>query len=416
MKNMTKTNGMKMIRRALALGLCLMMLAGAACAENVIELSMGAEDSLNYECTLPDGRILLTGEKMENGVDGNFVPWIVCLNANRTLSWELIDRQQDGNAGAGRAAVLEDGTIAVNVGEHTEREAIKFYTKDGDKAREDLELPASAIVEAAEANYLMLTGAEDGFEATTLIDYEGKEIFRYDGVGLLNGYGCKVKGETDLVLYGSDAAMDGRAKIMKLNGMENKALWETVLDFQLPDTDTASLCDAVKTNDGGYAAWLRESCFTQGENGYEDTDILVKFDADGKVQWTNSESFKKDNQYIGKVFAYNGKIAVLCVSRGEDANDMNKPQVIRWFGDEGTERGTTELKLNPEELSAVKEYLTPKEPGTTRTPSVYDVQLIPMEDGLWALVSCGVWEYEDEENSDSIFESHELVLAKVEEK
>ena len=410
------TKGMKMIRRALALCLGLALLAGAACAENMKVLSSGAEDWLNYECTLPDGRILLTGGKMENGKDGNFVPWIVCLNADRTTSWELIDRQQDGSAAAGRAAVLKDGTIAINIGEHTESEVIKFYTRDGDQAREDLVLSPTAIVEAAEANYLMLTGVEDGNESTVLIDYEGKELFRYDGVCLPNGYGFKVKGEADPVVYGTNAATDGSARIMKLNGMENKAVWETVLDFQLEDTDTAALCEAVKTGDGGYAAWLRESCFTKGESGYEDVDILVKFDAEGKVQWMNSESFKKDDQNIGKVFAYKGKIAVLCISREEDAYDMNRPQVIRWFGDEGTERGTTELKLNPEELAAMKEYLTPKDPGTTRIPSIYEMQLIPMEDGVWALVSCGVWENEGEENADSIFESHELVMVKVEEK
>ena len=417
MKNMKMTNGVKMIKRALALCLGLVLLAGAACAENMTVLSSGAEDWLNYECTLPDGRVLLTGGKMENGKDGNFVPWILCLNADRSVSWELIDRQQEGSVSAGRAAVLEDGTIAVNVGEHTESEAIRFYTKDGAKAREDLVLSPTAIVEAAEANYLMLTGAEDGDESTTLIDYEGKELLRYDGVCLPHGYGSKVKGEADPVVYGTNAAMDGCAKIMKLNGMEEKAVWETVLDFELPDTDTATLCDAVKTNDGGYAAWLRESSFTQGENGYEDVDILVKFDAQGKVQWKNSESFRKDDQYIGKLFAYNGKIAVLCVSKGDDAYDnMNKPRIIRWFGDEGTERGTTELKLNPEEMTTIKEYLTANDPGTTRTPSVYAVQLIPMEDGLWALVSCGVWENEGEENVDTIFESHELVMVKVEEK
>lgn len=415
MRNKTK-NGMKMIRRALALGLCLVLLAGAAWAEDVIELSAGAEDWLNYECTLPDGRVLLTGGKMENGKDGNFVPWIVCLNADRTTSWELIDRQQEGSVGAGRAAVLEDGTIAVNVGEHTESEVIKFYTQDGEKAREDLELSPTAIVEAAEANYLMLTGAEDGNESTLVIDYEGKELLRYDGVCLPNGYGYKVKGEEDLVLYGADTAVDGQAIIMKLNGMQAEASWETVVDFQLPDTDTATLCSAAKTNDGGYAAWLRESSFSKGENGYEDVDMLVKFSAEGEIEWINSKSFRKDSQYISRVFAYNGKIAVLCQSGEEDAYDMSKPRVIRWFGDEGTERGTTELKLDPAALSAMKEYLTPKDPGTTRTPSAYDVQLIPMEDGLWALVSCGVWENEGEENADTIFESHELVLAKVEEK
>ena len=410
------TNGMKMIRRALALCLGLVLLAGAACAENMTVLSSGEEDWLNYECTLPDGRILLTGDKMENGRDGNFVPWIVCLNADRTMSWELIDWQQEGSAAAGRAAVLEDGTIAVNFGEHTVSEVIKFYTPDGDQAKPDLVLSPTAIVEAAEANYLMLSGAEEGSEATIVVDYEGKELFRYNGVGLPDGYGSKVKGEADPVLYGSDAAMDGKAKLVKLNGMENKALWETVLDYQLPDTDTAALCEVVKTTDGGYAGWLRESSFTQGEHGYEDVDILVKFDAEGKVRWMNSESFKKDGQHIGKVFAFNGKIAVLCESGEDDDYNMNKPRIIRWFGDEGTERGTTELKLNPEDLPAMKEFLASEDPGTTRTPSAYDVQLIPMEDGAWALVSCGVWENEGEENADSIFESHELVLVKVEEK
>ena len=139
MRNKTMTNGLKMIRRALALCLCLVLAAAAAGAEDMTVLSFGAEDWLNYECTLPDGRILLTGGKMENGRDGNFVPWIVCMNQDRTVSWELIDRQEEGSTAAGRAAVLEDGTIAVNIGEHTEKEMIRFFTKDGEKARPDLE-------------------------------------------------------------------------------------------------------------------------------------------------------------------------------------------------------------------------------------------------------------------------------------
>ncbi len=116
MRNKTMTNGLKMIRRALALCLCLVLAAAAAGAEDMTVLSSGAEDWLNYECTLPDGRILLTGGKMENGRDGSFVPWIICMNQDRTVSWELIDRQEEGSTAAGRAAVLEDGTIAVNIG------------------------------------------------------------------------------------------------------------------------------------------------------------------------------------------------------------------------------------------------------------------------------------------------------------
>ncbi len=413
MRNKTMTNGLKMIRRALALCLCLVLAAAAAGAEDMTVLSSGAEDWLNYECTLPDGRILLTGGKMENGRDGNFVPWIICMNQDRTVSWELIDRQEDGSTGAGRAAVLEDGTIAVNVGEHTEREMVKFFTKDGEKARPDLELPADAIVEAMEATYLMLTGTGDGIEQTVLMDYEGKELLRYAGVSLLNGYGYKVKGEETPVLYGQSGAMDGRARILKLNGMQDKTLWETELDFQRSDTDTAALCQAVKTTDGGYAAWLRESAFGQGEELYKDTDILVKFDAEGKVQWMDAESFGKDHQNIRQIAAFNGKIVVSCVPDGPDALDMNIPQVFRWYGDEGTRRGTTEVKLEPQAFAAVKEFLEAKDAGTKRTPSAYEVQMIPMEDGLWAMESCCVWENEEDENADSIFESHEIALVKV---
>ena len=413
MSKKTRMNGMKIIRRAMALCLCLVLAAAAAVAEEMRVLASGEEDWLNYECTLPDGRLLLTGGKMENGRDGNFVPWIVCMNQDRTVSWELIDRQEEGSVSAGRAAVLEDGTIAVNVGEHTEREMIRFFTKDGASARPDLVLPDSAIIEAAEASYLMLTDAENGSEQTVLLDYEGKELLRYSGISLPDGYGYKVKDEEDLVLYGQSGAVDGRARLVKLNGLQNQVLWETTLDFQKPDTDTASLCQAVKTTDGGYAYWLRESAFGQGEEIYEDTDILVKFDAEGKVQWMDAESFEKDHQLIRQIAAYNGKIVVSCVSGEPDALDMNKPQVFRWYGDEGTRRGTTEVKLDPQTLAAVKEYLDAKDAGTKRTPSAYEVQMIPMEDGLWAMEGCCVWENEDDENADTIFESHEIVLVTV---
>lgn len=104
---------------------------------------------------------------------------------------------------------------------------------------------------------------------------------------------------------------------------------------------------------------------------------------------------------------------VSCVSDGPDALDMNIPQVFRWYGDEGTRRGTTEVKLDPQAFAAVKESLDAKDADTKRTPSAYEVQMIPMEDGLWALESCCVWENEEDENADSIFESHEIALVKV---
>ena len=139
----------------------------------------------------------------------------------------------------------------------------------------------------------------------------------------------------------------------------------------------------------------------------------MKFDAEGKVQWMDAESFAKDRQNIRQIAAFNGKIVVSCVSDGPDALDMNMPQVFRWYGDEGTRRGTTEVKLDPQAFAAVKESLDAKDAGTKRTPSAYEVQMIPMEDGLWAMESCCVWENEEDENADSIFESHEIAMVKV---
>ena len=74
----------------IALGLCLAILAGTACAE-MTELSCGKVEYLNYRCTLPDGRLLLTGGTRRDEYNGN-AAWIVCLNKDRTVSWEYISR------------------------------------------------------------------------------------------------------------------------------------------------------------------------------------------------------------------------------------------------------------------------------------------------------------------------------------
>ena len=46
------------IRRILALCLCLVLLAGTACAEEIHKLGGGYWGYLNHGCTLPDGRLV----------------------------------------------------------------------------------------------------------------------------------------------------------------------------------------------------------------------------------------------------------------------------------------------------------------------------------------------------------------------
>ena len=56
MKKFSRTS-----KNILALCLCLALLAGTACAEEVHIICSGKSDYLNYDGTLPDGRVLLVG-------------------------------------------------------------------------------------------------------------------------------------------------------------------------------------------------------------------------------------------------------------------------------------------------------------------------------------------------------------------
>ena len=65
----------------------------------LVELSCGKVEYLNYQCTLPDGRLLLTGGTRRDECGGD-AAWIMCLNTDRTVSWEYISRK-DGYTSAG---------------------------------------------------------------------------------------------------------------------------------------------------------------------------------------------------------------------------------------------------------------------------------------------------------------------------
>ena len=77
----------------LALCLCLALIAGSACAEDLAELSCGKMDFLLYQCTLQDGRLLLGGgtDRDENS---GLAAWIMCLNTDRTVSWEYVETEE----------------------------------------------------------------------------------------------------------------------------------------------------------------------------------------------------------------------------------------------------------------------------------------------------------------------------------
>ena len=88
------------VKCALALCLCLALLAGTACAEELHFLSTGDWDYLDYGCTLPDGRIVLVGTRTVYGEDYMTGAWVLCLNPDLTVSWEAVEGYKDGSPSA----------------------------------------------------------------------------------------------------------------------------------------------------------------------------------------------------------------------------------------------------------------------------------------------------------------------------
>ena len=140
----------RMIKKFPVLCLCVVLMFGTACAEGIRELCSGF-DRLYYCCTLPDGRVLLTG--MKNRTTGDYydpVAWVLCLNPDGTVSWEFDDRGANGYSSVVQAAALRDGTIAVvfedrQLPDREDRITIRFFTKDGQLTGKELPIPANCV-------------------------------------------------------------------------------------------------------------------------------------------------------------------------------------------------------------------------------------------------------------------------------
>ena len=105
---------MKALKRVLLLGLCLALLAGTALANEVVDISSEGYDCFGYTYTLPDGRLLFTGC---HGTPGNYMDSkarILCLNPDRTVSWEYI-YPEEGSWDFGGVVLMKDGTLCVRL-------------------------------------------------------------------------------------------------------------------------------------------------------------------------------------------------------------------------------------------------------------------------------------------------------------
>lgn len=405
------------IRRILALCLCLVLLAGTACAEEIHKLGGGYWGYLNHGCTLPDGRLVLVGTKSVGEANPVTEAWVLCLNPDLTVSWEDLETGKNGFLIAEKAAVLPDGTIAVVFNDFVGAEYIidvKTYTQDGLLTGKGFDIPAGFTPMEATPEWLMLNHWDDTQKTgeTLLMDWNGKELLRYSGAGIPDGLGWPAGNTDELVLAGHDRFTNGCGKIVKLDLQTGEVLWETTLDRQKPDAADSSLGTVIKTEDGGYLGLLQEKWQEPEVPPYIYDCYLVKFDAEGKVQWINGESFERDNLVAFHVFSYDGKIGTVCVPKENAGRDGFNPLFFRWFDADGKELGTTEVKLNLDDFPIVRKNLELIRPEWNPGFSVRTV--IPAADGLWALIQCYAGMRNSKEGVyETITYSYETVLVRI---
>ena len=407
----------KMIRRFLALCLCLVLLAGTACAEDMHFLSTSGWDSLEFACMLPDGRTVLTGSKLVESREYTG-GWVLCLNPDWTVSWEAVEGEKGEWFSAREAVLLPDGTLAVVFDKYINGQdvaAVKIYTQDGQPTGKEFEIPGDYFSMGATASWLMIRRWSNGNEPeeTLLVDWDGKELLRYDGSGIPGGYGWPVGNTDELVLAGYDQRENSHAKIMKLDRQTGKALWETTLDRQLPDTTEANLWSGMQTEDGGYVVLLDESGPYQGIASHVWDSFLVKFDAEGRTQWINGESFERHSLNAYDVFSRNGKIGVVGRLKKGEGCERSLSLVFSWFDAEGKELGITEVNLDLEDFSAVRDCLGREPDEMNPEPMSWVEAVIPAADGLWALAGCCVNTTDSEGIRTRALGSNEYVLVRI---
>ena len=408
------------MKSILALCLCLALLAGTACAEEIREICFGL-DYMHYGCTLADGRMVLVGAK--NLADGYYfepVARVVCLNPDGTLSWEFADTGENGYVSAVQAAALQDGTVAVvfedrQLLDREDRLTVRFFTQDGKETGKELELSTKLVTFKATPSWLMLYGwkPEERMDETILIDWGGNELLRYDGLILPDGYGFAVGNTDELVLYGQDTMENSHAKILKLDGLTDSVLWETTLDWQLPGTAEARIANCIRTGDGGYLAWVEESEPVKEDEWTGWKSFLVKFDAEGRVLWINREIREQKKLDGRRLYACNGKIAIPCISEPDGDPAGIAPWLLLWLDGDGNELGMTEVELKAEDLPHLSQYVGPAGDGTYWEPFADVLEIIPMADGLWALGQGDVDLMDGEKFLETLPEASETFLVRI---
>ena len=103
-----------------------------------------------------------------------------------------------------------------------------------------------------------------------------------------------------------------------------------------------------------------------------------------------------------------------CLSKEDESWSRGEPVRFLWTDLNGTELGTTELTLRPEDFRLMQDRQDPEEKGVYRYPVLGINQMIQMKDGLWAYATLYIAEKSD--GDDAILyppDEQEYVLIRI---
>ncbi len=406
---MKRNNHPGKVIRILLLCLCAALLAGTAGAEGMVDINDYFYTDVKYQGTLADGRVLLAGSADRTGKE--VLPRLLCLNTDRTVSWEYLDETAGRYIGA---AVLADGRIGVVLEKDNDEPEdgffLQFFTPEGKPDGEEIRIPVPVDAYYNDLTANRLVFEEQGDDAKNYVyDWDGHEIAVLREPGMMLAPSMVIEEEDGLVLFGIVGAGNKyftyTAEVVKID-MQGGTIWKQVPDRIWPKTFENGFMLAVPAEDGGYLA-IRSELQKEGKkNGpavYR--SALEKLDRSGETLWRKTEGLEDETGTCRGLVRSGGKIAAIYHTADQEAeNDfLDVPLLFRWFDENGKPLGTTELNLSMEDY----ERLGREADAGTIIDVRYDYSyLIPMPDGLWTTASLLISEADGEVASD-------LLLVKV---
>ena len=399
---------------------CLVLPAEDASAEGTMDLGTDGYDTLAYADTLSDGRILLCGAQSAPGSYKESSARLLCLNADRTVSWEYLDTAADG----GRfiyARELDDGTVGavycrlVDYGRQ-ENLAFRFFTPDGKPAGKETVIPDpdSDGIQISGAARTCLTAYMSGDveEDEFLLDWDGK---RTAGLDISPNGLDRIEDGDGIVMTGMRYVPGEERTTAFLFKVDSRGtrLWETELPPVWTQTGLTLNHTVTRTEDGGYLVFEQMRAPSHRHGLYDFLSALVKLDAEGNILWTSKESFT-DSLGMAKGAALadgKGAACLLSYHENEMSERMDNPRTVIWFDEDGKSLGSAEMNLTPQDFSHLDGYIRQKAGRGEWTPMLYAEGIIPMEDGLWMLANVALVKNPD--IPVAVGESYDAVLIRL---